>query len=41
LDDKKIIECGTVDRMRIGKGTEVLGEALPQCHFFHHKSLIT
>jgi hypothetical protein len=34
-------ECGAVDGMRIGKGTEVLGENLPQCHFVHHKSHMT
>jgi hypothetical protein len=31
-------ECGAVGGMRIGKGTEVLGENLPQWHFVHHKS---
>jgi hypothetical protein len=25
----------------IGRGTEVLGENLPHCHFIHHKSYIT
>jgi hypothetical protein len=27
--------------MRIGKGTEALGETLPQCHFFHYKFHMT
>jgi hypothetical protein len=27
--------------MKIGKGTEVLGENLPQHHFAHHKSHMT
>jgi hypothetical protein len=27
--------------MKIGRGTEVLGENLPQRHFFHHKSHMT
>jgi hypothetical protein len=36
-DDK----CGAVGGMRIGRGTEVLGENLPQCHFLHHKSHMT
>jgi hypothetical protein len=30
-------DYGAVDAMRIGRGTEVLGENLPQCHFVHHK----
>jgi hypothetical protein len=34
-------ECGVVGGMRIGRGTEVLGENLPQCLFVHHKSLMT
>jgi hypothetical protein len=29
---------GAVGGMRIGRGTEVLGENLPQCHFVHYKS---
>jgi hypothetical protein len=34
-------ECGAVCGMRIGRGTEVLGKTLPQCHFFYHKSHVT
>jgi hypothetical protein len=34
-------EYGAVDGMRIGRGTEVVGENLPQCHFAHHKSHMT
>jgi hypothetical protein len=28
---------GEIDGMMIGRGTEVLGENLPQCRFVHHK----
>jgi hypothetical protein len=28
-------ECGAVGGMRIGRGSEVLGENLLQCHFVH------
>jgi hypothetical protein len=28
---------GAIGRMKIGRGTEVLGENLPQRHFVHHK----
>jgi hypothetical protein len=34
-------ECGSVGGMRIGRGTEILGEDLPQCHFVHHMSHTT
>jgi hypothetical protein len=35
-----INECGIVE-IRIGRGTEVLGETPLQCHFFHNKSHMT
>jgi hypothetical protein len=31
-------DYGAVGGMRIGRGTEVLGGNLRQCHFVHHKS---
>jgi hypothetical protein len=31
-------ECEEVGGMRIGRGSEVLRENLPQCHFVQHKS---
>jgi hypothetical protein len=34
-------DCGAVGGMRIGRGTEVLGENLPQFHFLRHKSHMT
>jgi hypothetical protein len=36
-----VAERGAVGGMRIGKGTEALGETLPQCHFFHYKFHMT
>jgi hypothetical protein len=29
---------GAVGGMKIGRGNEVLGENLPECHFIHNKS---
>jgi hypothetical protein len=34
-------ECGAVRGMRIGRGTEELGENLRQYRFVHHKSHMT
>jgi hypothetical protein len=34
-------DFGAVGGMRIGRGTKVLGENLPQCHFVHNKSHMT
>jgi hypothetical protein len=28
---------GEIGRMMIGRGTEILGENLPQCRFVYHK----
>jgi hypothetical protein len=38
VDGKMNNECGAVVGMRIGRGTEVLGENISQSHFVHHKS---
>jgi hypothetical protein len=40
-DDDDDDECGAIGGMRIGRGNEVLGENLPQCHFVYHKSYMT
>jgi hypothetical protein len=34
-------DCGAIGGIKIGRGTEVLGENLPQRHFVHHKSYMT
>jgi hypothetical protein len=34
-------DCGEIGGMKIGRGTEVLGENLPQRQFVHHKSHMT
>jgi hypothetical protein len=34
-------ECEVAGGMRIGRGTEIFRENLPQCHFVHNKSHIT
>jgi hypothetical protein len=34
-------DYGSIGGMRIGRGTEILGEYLPQCHFVHHISYMT
>jgi hypothetical protein len=34
-------DCGEIDEMMIGKGTEVLGENLTQGHLVQHKSHMT
>jgi hypothetical protein len=34
-------DCGEIDGMNIGRGTEILGENLPQRHFVHQKSHMT
>jgi hypothetical protein len=34
-------DCGSIGGMLIGRGTEVLRENVPQCHFIYHKFHMT
>jgi hypothetical protein len=34
-------DCGEIGGIKIGRGTEVLGENLRQRHFVHHKAHMT
>jgi hypothetical protein len=34
-------DYGAIGGIRIHRGTEVIGENLPQCHTVHHKSHMT
>jgi hypothetical protein len=34
-------DCGAIGGMKVGRGTEFLGENLPQRHFVHHKTLMS
>jgi hypothetical protein len=36
-----INECEVVGGMKVGRGTEVLREILPQCHIVHNKFYMT
>jgi hypothetical protein len=40
-DDDDDDECRAIGGMTIGRGTELLGGSLPQCHDVHHKSHTT
>jgi hypothetical protein len=35
VDERMTNECGKVDGMKIGWGTEVFGENQAQCHLIH------
>jgi hypothetical protein len=41
INDRMINVCGAVDGIITGRGNELLGESLLQCHFVHHKSHVS